>query len=306
MAYNNVAIAGASGNIGTAITKALIDSKQFNVTILSRSGSAAKPSIHGDASTVEVDYTNHDNLTAALKGQDAVISVLSHAGLAHQRALLDASVSAGVHRFIPSEFGSDSLNPKAATLPIFAPKKEQEKYLRQLAAEGKISWTIVISGPALDFCMRMRFLGPDLKKRKITWLDDGVGKFSTSILATIGQAVVGVLKKPEETNNRAVYVQSTALTLRDMFRLSKLSLGEEGWTEVDGGKTEENERLSYEKLGNGQKDMGVMLVFLQSAIFGEGYGGNFQKLDNDLLGIEELKESDIIELMKKIDRELSL
>ena len=271
-----------------------------------RGGSTARASVYGDANIVEVDYSNHDKLTAALKGQDAVISVLSHAGLANQRALLDASVSAGVHRFIPSEFGSDSLNPKAAVLPIFAAKKEQEKYLTQLAVEGKITWTVVITGPALDFCMRMRFLGPDLKKRQITWLDDGVAKFSTSTLATIGLAVIGVLRKPEEAKNRAVYVQSAALTLRDMFRLSKLSLGEEGWTEVDGGKTEQNERLSYEKLGRGQKDMGVMLVFLQSAIFREGYGGRFQKLDNDWLGIEELKENDIIELMKKIDRELRL
>lgn len=77
-------------------------------------------------------------------------------------------------------------------------------------------------------------------------------------------------------------------------------LGEEGWTEVDGGTTEEKEKLSYEKLAKGEKDMGVFLGFLMSAIFREGYGGLFQQLDNELFGIVKLKESEVVELIKEI------
>lgn len=132
------------------------------------------------------------------------------------------------------------------------------------------------------------------------YLDGGIAKFSTSTLATVAKAVVGVLTKLEETTNRAVYVQDTALTLKDLFRLSKEALGEEGWTEVDGGTTEEKERVSYEKLASGQKDMGVFLGFLMSAIFREGYGGLFQRLDNELLGIVELKETEVVELIREI------
>lgn len=290
----------ASGNTGSAIIKALVTSNQFNVTALVREDKTAKPSFPNDVIIRQVDYSHPDSLRDALKGQDAVVSALNHAALGHQRALLDASVSAGVQRFILSEYGSDTLNPKAGPLPLFAPKKAEQKYVEELAAHGKISYTILINGPFLDFGLNHGFLGPDLKKKQITYLDGGIAKFSTTTLPTVGKAVVGVLSKPEETKNRAVYVQDAALTLKDLFRLAKQALGDDGWTEVDGGTTEEREKASYEKLAKGQKDMGVFVGFLYSAIFREGYGGHFQRLDNELLGIEELQESEIVEVIREV------
>ena len=185
-------------------------------------------------------------------------------------------------------------------MPVFAHKITEEQYIQELAAQGKISYTIVINGPFLDWGLNHGFLGPDLRKKQITYLDGGITKFSATTLATIGKAVVGVLKNLEETKNRAIYVQDGVFTLKDLFRLSKQALGEEGWTEVDGGTTEEKERLSYEKLAKGQKDMGVFVGFLMSAVFREGFGAHFQQLDNELLGIVELKESEVVELIKEI------
>lgn len=92
-----------------------------------------------------------------------------------------------------------------------------------------------MNGPFLDFGLNYGFLGPDLKKKQITYLDGGNAKFSTTTVATVARAVVGVLTKREETKNRAVYVQDAALTQKDLLRLSKQALGEEGWTVVDGG-----------------------------------------------------------------------
>lgn len=254
----------------------------------------------GDVDIREVDYTNPSTLIDAVKGQDAVISALNHTALGNQRALLDASVSAGVQRFILSEYGSDTYNSKAAPLPVFAPKKTEQQYAEELAAQGKISYTILITGPFLDFGLNLGFLGPNLKKKQFTYYDGGIAKFSTTTRATIAKAVIGVLTKLEETKNRAVYVQDAAVTQKDLFRLSKQVLGEDGWTEVDGGATEENEKLSYEKLAKGQKDMGVFMAFLMSAIFREGYGGHFQQLDNELFGIAELKESELVALITEI------
>lgn len=208
-----------------------------------------------------------------------------------------------MQRFIPSEYGSDTFNPKAAPLPLFKGKKAEQQYIEGLAAQGKISYSIVINGPFLDFCLPHGIFGADLKKRQMTYLDGGRARFSTTTLATMAAAVVGVLTKAEETKDRAVYVQGTALTQRDLFRLSKEALGEEGWTEVDGGTTEEKEKASYEKLAKGEKNMGVFVGFLLSAVFREGYGGHFQELDNDLLGIVEMKESEIVETIKEVAKE---
>ena len=290
----------ATGNTGSAILKALLDFNQFNVTALMRSDSITKATFPSDVRTRTVDYSKPETLVDALRGQDAVISTFNHAFLGHQRTLLDAAVTAGVQRFIPSEYGSDTLNPKAGVLPLFAHKKTEQRYIEELAVQGRITYTIVINGPFLDFGLNHGFLGPNLQKKQITYLDGGSTTFSTTTLSTMGKAVVGVLTKPEETKNRAVYVQDTALTLKDLFRLAKEALGTEGWTEVDGGTTEEKETASYEKLAKGHKDMGVFLGFLLSAIFREGYGGHFQKSDNDLLGIVELKDSEIVELIKDV------
>ena len=289
----------ATGNIGTAITKALVDSDLFNVTVLARGGSSST-SPSSKVNTVTVDYENPSTLASAVKGQDAVISALNHAYLHHQKALLDASVSAGVQRFLPSEYGSDTLNPKSAPLPVFAHKQGAKQYIEELAGQGKISYTYVVNGPFLDWGIDNGFLGLDLKKKQVTYLDGGATTFSTTTVGTVGRAVVGVLSHPKETKNRAVYVQDIATTLKDLTRLSKQALGEDGWTEIDGGTTEKKEITAYEKLKAGQKDMGVFIAFLMSAIYREGYGGHFQKLDNDLLGIEQMKEIDVHKVIKKV------
>ena len=36
-----------------------------------------------------------------------------------------------------------------------------------------------------------------------------------------------------------------------------------------------------------------------SAIFRESYGGHCQQLDNELLGVVELKESEVVDLIKE-------
>lgn len=291
----------AGGNIGSVILKELLGAKKFSVTVLVRSDSKAKADAFGSQVQVRtVDYADPSTLVAALRGQDAVISALNHAVLSNQRALLDAAVSAGVQRFIPAEFGSDTLNPKAGPLPLYTAKKAEQKYFTELAAAGKISYTIIFTGPFLDFGLDYGFLGVDLKKRQVTYLDGGNAKFSTTTRATAARAVVGVLSAPEETKNRAVYVQDIALTLRDLFGLAKQALGDDGWTEIDGGTTEATEKASFEKLAKGQKDMGVFVGFLLCAIYREGYGGYFEKLDNELLGIQELKDSDVLKLIKEI------
>lgn len=50
--------------------------------------------------------------------------------------------------------------------------------------------------------MKASLLGIDLGARKATIVDSGDEPFSTTNLALIGQAVAGILKKPEETENK--------------------------------------------------------------------------------------------------------
>ena len=50
--------------------------------------------------------------------------------------------------------------------------------------------------------MKASLLGIDLAAKKATIVDSGDERFSTTNLALIGQAVAGILKKPEETKNK--------------------------------------------------------------------------------------------------------
>lgn len=156
--YKTVAIAGATGNLGPSIVNALLEAG-FQVTVLNRIGSKPHPTLN----SIEVDYTSVPSLTAALQGKDVFISNIPHHGV--QKPLIDAAIAAGVKRFLPSEFGMDVMRDgKTANLPYFRDgKKAIQEYLRRKSAEGmEMTWTSVVTGLFLDWCLDVGF-GVDLK-----------------------------------------------------------------------------------------------------------------------------------------------
>ncbi len=107
-----VVLAGAGGDLGDRIAKALVE-RGADVHAIVRSGtSAAKRSMLSPLglTVVTVDYNDAASLTQACKGAGCVVSVLN--GLEPviidaQGQLLDAAVAAGVPRFIPSDYSLD-------------------------------------------------------------------------------------------------------------------------------------------------------------------------------------------------------
>jgi uncharacterized protein YbjT (DUF2867 family) len=86
------------------IVKALL-ANNFNVTIIARSSSQS--TFPDGVKVVKGDY-NLEFFTEALKGQDVILSTVAAAGLLDQKVVIDAAITAGVKRIIPSEFGSVS------------------------------------------------------------------------------------------------------------------------------------------------------------------------------------------------------
>lgn len=80
----------------------------------------------------------------------------------NQTAFIDAAIEAGVKRVYPSEFGFDYTRPENSTSPIFKSKIETQKYLRDKAKEGKISYTIFTVGAFLDWSIVTGFFGMSL------------------------------------------------------------------------------------------------------------------------------------------------
>lgn len=67
--------------------------------------------------------------------------------LATDKIWMNATISAGVKRIVPSEFSSNLENSLSRKLPIVFDKLEIRKYVEKLAEDGKVEWTSVNNGP---------------------------------------------------------------------------------------------------------------------------------------------------------------
>ena len=218
-----------------------------------------------------------------------------------QLILIQAAVNAHVKRFIPSEFGSNTLNEKNAALPIYKDKIAIQNVLKKEAASDHLSFTIICAGPFLDWGLLVGFI-PTLKDRTVSLFDGGDRLFSSTSLATIGKAVVGVLQHPDQTKDRGVYVQDTATTLKKLAALGKKSLGPDGWKETV-VSVDELVGQAWAELKKPQPNPEVFVFnFLRASIWGEGHGGHFQNLDNELLGIKELSDAELQSLVDRVSK----
>ncbi|KAK6216839.1 isoflavone reductase [Colletotrichum tabaci] len=219
MSLKKVTLVGASGNVGAGVLPQLLKS-DLDVTILSRQGSSA--TFPDGAKVVKSDYSA-ESLEKVLKGQDAVVSMLPIMALEEQTKIAEAAIKAGVKRFIPSEYGSDSLSDDViAAVPFFQPKKAHLEWLA--TKEAQISWTAIITGPFFDWALKQGMTGFDLANKTVTLVDGGKTRFTTSNLAQIGRAIVSVLHHPVETKNQLVFVESFTTTQAEVLAvLEKLT-----------------------------------------------------------------------------------
>jgi hypothetical protein len=133
-----------------------VESKVFNVTVLTRSSSDT--TFPAGIAVRKSDFSR-DDLLKAFIGQDAVISAVGATGFADQKKLIDAAIDAGVSRFLPSEFSADSLNDAVlGLLPLFGQKKEVIEYLKSKQS-GSFTWTGVITAPLFDWVRFLSSLG---------------------------------------------------------------------------------------------------------------------------------------------------
>ncbi len=285
----------ATGNLGPQVLNALVQSGKFEITVLKRTGSNSI--IPHPVKVIEVDYESLESLTSAVTGQDAVICTLAYTGPEIQERLVDASVAAGVKRFLPGEFGS-AMNEATGQLPVFANKVKVEKRLEAYAREGKITYTYVFNGGFLDWGLKMGFV-LKMAQYKPEIYDGGDNLFSTTTTETVGKVVVGILTHYEETKNRPVFVQDTLTSQNKLLAIAKKLTPDQTWGTVPVDTAEMKARADA-NIRKGIFDQNSMYAYLFVAIFGnnKAYGAQFQKLDNELLGIKEKTEEEIEAIVK--------
>ncbi|KAH7116781.1 isoflavone reductase family protein-like protein CipA [Dendryphion nanum] len=286
-AIKNVIIIGAGGNLGPSILKAFLNSS-FNTTVLSRESSNS--TFPSGVKVIRANYDSVDSLKAAFQGQDAVLSIVGGTALGDQNKLIDAAIAAGVKRFLPSEYGSNTVNERLLELvPVFHAKKGTVDYLK--SKESEISWTSVITGPFFDWGLKVGFLGFDGASKTATLIDEGKATFSSTNLRQIGETVVKALEKASETKNSYVYVSSFQVSQASLLPIVEKVTGEK--FTVKHVTSKELLESGNEKLK--KQDFSGINDLIRAGAFGaEGLGDSKPSgLWNDKLGLkkEDLEES---------------
>ncbi|KAM3515304.1 hypothetical protein MY11210_001045 [Beauveria gryllotalpidicola] len=291
----NVTLAGATGNVGSIALDKLAASRH-NLQVLRRLGSKSK--FPASVKVVDVDFSSADALTSALRGQDVVISALPAEVAALQITLIDAAVAAGVQRFLPSEFGCNLDNALSRQIPVFGEKIKVQEHLKERAAAGRISYTIVYTGPFLDWGIQKQFvLGVAGYKPRL--LDGGKTLFSAANLDTVGRALASILDHLDETKNRAVFLEDIKISQQRLLELAKQAAPEKPW-EVSYAKVDDLIKVAGEGLAKGIFTFDNIAPFIHKAFVTPGYGGNFEKSDNELLGLGHSSEEFVLEQYKKL------
>lgn len=239
-------------------------------------------------------------LTTALSGHDAVVCLLGPAGMSHQPLLIRAAHAARVRRFILSDFG---WGPTARGLPEFGAVQAQRREGWDLAArlaeddgEGGFSWTGISSGNPVDWALgRFPTMGFDVGARRAVIYDEGVEAFSGTTLEGIGRAVVGVLRREEETRNRFVRVMSLMTCQRELLGAFE-EVTAVKW-EVERSSTRELLERGREKMREGKGGWTLDLAVAQ--LFDEGQGRclvapSWEESDSELVGVKKESAVDIV------------
>ncbi|GAM90678.1 hypothetical protein ANO11243_087230 [Dothideomycetidae sp. 11243] len=294
MAIKNVVLVGADGKLGPAILHALLDGG-FKVTVFKRASSKS-PSNYPDGVSVAkiTDDFPVDELVKALHGQDAIVVTTAGSQVDVQLRLAEAGAKVGIQRFIPADFGScDSSMAKVQELvPLYKQKTEVRDYLTDLANKNdKFAWTAIVCGHFFDWSPEFLHIWPKEKRGDI--LDDGETKFSTSTLAQVGRATAAVLKKPDETINKVVYVQSFCTSQNELAKAFEKASGSKfNWSNI---KSEEFEREQKPLADKGSAEATEELVWILGALY-----SNWEDRDTFAMKLLGLENEDLDAAVQKV------
>lgn len=231
-------------------------------------------------------------LTAALKGIDAVVSTVAGTAIKAQDVLVDAAAVAGVKRFIPSEYGSVTTNPKLEAFPLYENVFKIRHQLQEKANAGRLTWTVLACGAFLEFLFAEGGL-LDFAGRRASLLDEGDNRLSSTSLATAGKAIAGILKNSEATKNRVVKVSEVILTPNQLLKIAERLRPEDKW-EISKVAASAVLKEGLDGYRGGDFSFPVISKLINgTGLAGETYGSAYDETDNELLGVKELTEEDL-------------
>ncbi len=234
-----ILVAGGTGDLGFRILKALRQRNADVVALIRPSADAQKVEEIKNLGIqmIEADMQNVQQLTQACEGVSCVVSAL--AGLRDvivdaQSKLLDAAVSAGVPRFIPSDFSSDFTQLPEGENRNFDLRKDFHKKLDK----APIAATSIMNGAFADilayntpFCKRseksVAYWGDsEAYKVDFTTKDDTAAFTAAAAMDSSTPSVLRIASfqiSPAELAAKATRLKGEAFKLIPMGSLASLS-----------------------------------------------------------------------------------
>ncbi|KAH8892833.1 NAD(P)-binding protein [Thozetella sp. PMI_491] len=218
----NVAIMGATGNMGRFFVEALLKTGKHTVTALTRAES--KGVLPDGVQRVPINQDDPDSLVTALKGQEfLIIAVGVSDALSVQSKICKAAADAGVRYVMPSLFGFDVRDPKLAGEP------HGQAILKSLSEIESLGLSYITLGCGVwyewSLALGEQWFGFQIKERKVTFIDDGKTPLITSTWLQCGRAVAALLSLPEsgaspslsDWKNEQLNISSFRVSQRDML-----------------------------------------------------------------------------------------
>ncbi|KAH8600716.1 hypothetical protein B0O99DRAFT_609301 [Bisporella sp. PMI_857] len=282
MPLKTVAVIGAAGNVGTPVVKALLDAG-FTVTAIARVEST---STYPEGVRVHrADLHSLSDLVKAFMGQDAVVSTIATSAVGGQNFIADAAVTAGVKRYIPSEFGINTRNLHGEVLgKMLQSKTAHVDYLiEKTKSHPSFGWTGLATGLFFDWGLNFGTFGLSLKDKTIRILDSGNELVSTSSLPYVGKAVAAILLHEVETANRYIEIAEFTTSQNQILAIFEEDTGTKFI--VANAKTADIEKTGHSKLDSGDHSAFIDFLLVYNFRDGKGHSFHVEEETEQILGL---------------------
>lgn len=232
---------------------------------------------------------------------DVLISAVAGGSFETQKRIIDCAVECGAQRFIPCEFGQDSLNTKIQSrLPPSAERVKVIRYLEELASQGKLSWVGVAVGTILDRGLLSGNLGFDLKWHSATLHGKGDEVFAASSAVLVGRAVTAVIEHWEEVKSRYLHVAGFTTTADEVVGELERATGQ-NWT-VGRAEVDECVHEAERRIERGFPDAGMFLME-RSVLYDEALEAAKSFMEDDAKDILRLKPEALRDIIHHVIHE---
>lgn len=292
---NELMVPKANGSMGPTVLKRLIE-EGYDVLVLTTDREKTLSSLPkaDNAQVVQAQYTIEE-LVPILRGRDAVISLISRVHAEPRNVLADAAVAAGVYRIIPSYFGIDMRRPGIRSNLALQSKVVVEDHINELVAKNKITYTGIVTSAFLDWALE-RGMFVNIHGGVTAVISGGEIHTAMTSYADIAKAIISVLRKPAETENKYLCIQSIATTENELVAIAKEALPDLDMNTVAINSQDmyDASKAAYDR---GERSPDALRGFLLHGTYGQGYGDHVTN-DNELLGIQELSKEQLQEIMR--------